>query len=213
MIGFMMVLPLLPFYALELHATPETIGAMIASFSIAQLLSAPLWGRVSDRYGRRPALLIGLWRLGHRLRGLRVGRLASGCCSPRASCRARAAEPPAWRRPTWPTPSSPRTGPGRSAGSPSATAAGVILGPAIGSFAAHFGPAAPGLVAAALCLVNVLLRLALAPGVAAAASARDASAPRRPLWHPAWQVIRHPREPVSRLHLDLRSRACSPSPR
>jgi MFS family permease len=60
MIGFMIVLPLLPFYALELHASPEMIGLLIASFSIAQLVSAPLWGRVSDRYGRRPALLIGL---------------------------------------------------------------------------------------------------------------------------------------------------------
>src|SRR3954453_19907105 len=60
MIGFMIVLPLLPFYALKLHASPETIGRLIAAFSIAQLLSAPVWGRVSDRYGRRPALLIGL---------------------------------------------------------------------------------------------------------------------------------------------------------
>ncbi|MBA3343983.1 MAG: MFS transporter, partial [Gemmatimonadales bacterium] len=60
MIGFMIVLPLLPFYALELRASPETVGQLIASFSIAQLLAAPLWGRVSDRYGRRPAVLIGL---------------------------------------------------------------------------------------------------------------------------------------------------------
>jgi MFS family permease len=60
MIGFMIVLPLLPFYAQEMRASPEVIGALIASFSIAQLVSAPVWGRVSDRYGRRPALLIGL---------------------------------------------------------------------------------------------------------------------------------------------------------
>jgi MFS family permease len=60
MIGFMIVLPLLPFYALKLNASPEIVGQMIASYSIAQLIAAPLWGRVSDRYGRRPALLIGL---------------------------------------------------------------------------------------------------------------------------------------------------------
>ena len=44
----------------DLGATPKMIGVLIASFSIAQLVSAPFWGRVSDRYGRRPALLIGL---------------------------------------------------------------------------------------------------------------------------------------------------------
>ena len=60
MIGLMMVFPLLPLYALRLHADPATIGVLSASFPIAQLASSPVWGRVSDRYGRRPALLVGL---------------------------------------------------------------------------------------------------------------------------------------------------------
>ena len=60
MIGGAMVFPLIPFYALKFHASATTIGMIIASFFIAQLVSAPLWGRVSDHYGRRPALLIGL---------------------------------------------------------------------------------------------------------------------------------------------------------
>src|SRR5438093_3400693 len=60
MIGGAMVFPLIPFYALKLHASATTIGMIIASFFIAQLISAPVWGRVSDHYGRRPALLIGL---------------------------------------------------------------------------------------------------------------------------------------------------------
>src|SRR5262245_46327133 len=60
MIGGAMVFPLIPFYALRLHASPPVIGMIISSFFIAQLVAAPLWGRVSDRYGRRPALLAGL---------------------------------------------------------------------------------------------------------------------------------------------------------
>ena len=54
------MIPLLPFYALQLKATPFEIGLIYSAFSIAQIMSAPVWGRVSDRYGRRPALLIGL---------------------------------------------------------------------------------------------------------------------------------------------------------
>src|SRR2546422_6047050 len=59
-IGLMMFLPLLPLYALRLHAVPATIGFLTASFPVAQLASSPIWGRVSDRYGRRPVLLVGL---------------------------------------------------------------------------------------------------------------------------------------------------------
>src|SRR5205809_3603184 len=60
MIGGAMVFPLITFYAMKLHASPTTIGMIIASFFVAQLVSAPTWGRVSDHYGRRPALLVGL---------------------------------------------------------------------------------------------------------------------------------------------------------
>ena len=57
LIGFGMILPLLPFYAQEFHATPAKIGWLFASYSLAQLLFAPLLGRLSDRVGRRPVLL------------------------------------------------------------------------------------------------------------------------------------------------------------
>ena len=60
MIGFAIIFPILPFYVLDLKATPIMVGVLTAAFSAAQILSAPIWGRVSDRYGRRPALLIGL---------------------------------------------------------------------------------------------------------------------------------------------------------
>lgn len=60
MLGLVMVLPLLPFYATKLGGSATIVGGLIAAFSLAQLASAPLWGTFSDRYGRRPALLAGL---------------------------------------------------------------------------------------------------------------------------------------------------------
>jgi multidrug resistance protein len=60
MVGLTMILPLLPFYARELGASATSVGLLIAAFSLAQLIVAPMWGRFSDRYGRRPAILAGL---------------------------------------------------------------------------------------------------------------------------------------------------------
>ena len=60
LLGFGIVLPLLPLYAKKLHASPLDIGLLMASFSAMQFLFAPVWGRLSDRIGRRPVLLAGL---------------------------------------------------------------------------------------------------------------------------------------------------------
>ena len=60
MLGMLMILPLLPFYAKDLGAGGFVVGLLVSSFSVAQLLSAPLWGRFSDKHGRRPALIVGL---------------------------------------------------------------------------------------------------------------------------------------------------------
>ena len=57
LIGFGMILPLLPFYAQTFKATPVQIGLLFSSYSLTQLLFAPLLGRLSDRVGRRPILL------------------------------------------------------------------------------------------------------------------------------------------------------------
>jgi multidrug resistance protein len=61
LVGFGIVLPLLPFYATELGASPFEVGLIIASYSAMQFLFAPIWGSLSDRYGRRPLLLVGLF--------------------------------------------------------------------------------------------------------------------------------------------------------
>ena len=55
-----MVVPILPFYAVRYGASALVVGSLVSAFSVAQLLSAPAWGRLSDRVGRRPALLLGL---------------------------------------------------------------------------------------------------------------------------------------------------------
>jgi DHA1 family tetracycline resistance protein-like MFS transporter len=60
LVGFGIVLPLLPLYAKDFQASPKELGFLIASFSAMQFLFAPVWGRVSDRVGRRPVLLVGL---------------------------------------------------------------------------------------------------------------------------------------------------------
>ena len=62
LLGFGIVLPLLPIYAEQFTLDPSglQLGMLMASFSAMQFLFAPLWGRLSDRIGRRPVLMIGL---------------------------------------------------------------------------------------------------------------------------------------------------------
>jgi MFS family permease len=60
MVGLTMIVPLLPYYATDFGASATTVGLLISAFSIAQLAVAPSWGRFSDGYGRRPAILAGL---------------------------------------------------------------------------------------------------------------------------------------------------------
>lgn len=60
MVGTTMILPILPFYASSVGASATLVGVIVSAFSLAQLLTATLWGRASDRHGRRPALVAGL---------------------------------------------------------------------------------------------------------------------------------------------------------
>lgn len=60
LIGFGLIIPLLPFYGEYFQASPFVVGLLMASYSLAQFIAAPFWGRLSDRIGRRPVLLISL---------------------------------------------------------------------------------------------------------------------------------------------------------
>ena len=60
LVGFGIIIPLLPFYAQTFGASPLVIGLLFASFSLSQLIAAPILGDVSDRWGRRPVLIFSL---------------------------------------------------------------------------------------------------------------------------------------------------------
>jgi DHA1 family tetracycline resistance protein-like MFS transporter len=60
LVGFGLVVPLLPFYALRFDASPQQLTALLAVFSLMQLFTAPLWGKLSDRVGRRPVLMVSM---------------------------------------------------------------------------------------------------------------------------------------------------------
>lgn len=60
LLGFGLILPLLPFYAGEYGASNFVVGLLTASYALAQFIGAPLLGRLSDRYGRRPVLMISI---------------------------------------------------------------------------------------------------------------------------------------------------------
>jgi len=89
LLGFSLILPLLPFYAESYGATPAIVGLLVASYAAAQLVGAPLMGRLSDRYGRRPVLLlsVGGTFAGFLMLGFAdpLGRLAAGLIAPNAA--------------------------------------------------------------------------------------------------------------------------------
>jgi len=60
MLGFGIIIPIIPFYIKQFNADGKTLGMLMAVFSIMQFLFAPLWGSLSDRYGRKKILMVGV---------------------------------------------------------------------------------------------------------------------------------------------------------
>src|SRR5438552_5437757 len=56
LLGFSIILPLLPYYAKSFNATPELVGYLVATYSLCQFIAAPILGHLSDKYGRRPLM-------------------------------------------------------------------------------------------------------------------------------------------------------------
>lgn len=200
MIGFAIVFPLLPFYAERLNAEPWIIGWMIASFSIAQLLCAPLWGRFSDRYGRRPALLLGLtisalaflvFAIADSILLLFVTRVVQGVGGGTTGvAQAYVADS-----------TEPKDRAKALGWLSAATSAGVMFGPVIGSLVFNLGVAAPGLVAASLCLINVGFAARWLPesGDTPEPGAPRNVPPRRSIQETRMEFLKHPRGEIARL--------------
>lgn len=62
-VGFGIIIPVIPFYAENLGASPTELGLLMAVYSLMQFLFAPMWGRISDRVGRKPVIMIGIFGL------------------------------------------------------------------------------------------------------------------------------------------------------
>jgi MFS family permease len=153
MVGLTMIIPLLPYYATQLGGSATVVGLLISAFSVAQLAGAPAWGRLSDRYGRRPAILAGLvitalayvvFAFAGSVAALLLSRVVQGLGGGTIGVvQAYVADA---------SPPEDRT---KSLGWLSAvTSLGAVAGPALGSLLVRLGgQEAPGLAAAALSLL------------------------------------------------------------
>jgi MFS family permease len=196
MVGLLMIIPLMPFYARELGGGALIVAILMSAFTAAQLLSAPMWGRFSDRYGRRPALLVGLtasciayvvFAFASSIWLLLLSRIVQGAGGGTVGVIqayvADSVEPDNRAKALgWLS---------------AATNVGVAIGPAIGSAALKFGRSGPGLAAASLCIINIFFAWRFLRESRDMTEAHEKK-PRASSTAIA-RVITHPGEPANRL--------------
>ena len=163
LIGFGLILPLIPIYGERFHASGWVIGAIVSAYSLMQFIFAPIWGRLSDRIGRRPVLLTStccaccsyvIFALGSGLSDgktalavIFVSRLFAGICGANITvAQAYIADI---------TPPEKRSAKMGLVGM--AFGLGFVFGPVLGGFSSKYlGPTAPGWTAASLCALNFI---------------------------------------------------------
>lgn len=160
LLGFGMIIPILPLHARELHATVPQVGWLLSIYSLMQLVCAPLLGRLSDRVGRRPVLLLSIFgsaasQLGYALSPsflwLLLSRALAGACGANVSAaQAYVADV---------TDGQSRAGAMGLLGA--ALGLGFVLGPFVGGELARIEPRLPFFVASALSGLNWVLALLL----------------------------------------------------
>ena len=201
MMGLMLVAPLMAFYAKRMNAADWLVGPLIASFAVAQLISSPIWGKFSDRYGRRPAMIIGLSAsaVAYAIFGFastlwmlfasRVVQGLGGGTTGVAQAYVADTMAPAERAKAlgWIS---------------AATSAGVLIGPVIGSIARRFGTEVPGLVAAGLMLLCMVFAWKWLPEsrvVHTHTPSGQQLPPGRSIKEALWQIVEHPSAPAHRV--------------
>lgn len=162
LLGFGIVIPLLPLYADAFGASPAVIGLLFASYSLAQFALSPVWGRVSDRIGRRPVLIVTIvgsalgslvLGLAGSLSALFIGRVIDGASGASvAVARATVADV-----------ATPAQRPRLMGLLGAAFGFGFVIGPVVGSLASLAGPSVPFLVAAAVSGVNAIVAIVRIP--------------------------------------------------
>ena len=213
MMGGLIVFPLIPFYAKRLlgHGPLWTlldsvgmggggavVSLLVTSFAVAQLVSAPAWGRVSDKVGRRPALMIGLgaslvayviFAYANSLELLFLCRIVQGAGGGTVGV-IQAYVADATR---------PEERVKALGWLSAATNAGVAIGPAIGSWSMSLGSSGPGLIAAAISGVNMVFAWFYLTESHDADAARASGKKVRRSREAVWRVVSHSSEPGSRL--------------
>ena len=156
MLGFGLILPILPYYAESYGASDTVIGLLVASYAAAQFFGAPILGRLSDRFGRRPILLVSILGtlLGFILLGIAntllllfISRILDGITGGNISvARAYISDIT--------TPENRAKGLGMIG---AAFGLGFIIGPATGGILSQWSYSLPAFVAAGLTLINLIL--------------------------------------------------------
>ena len=162
LLGFGIIIPLLPFYAESFGASALVIGLLGTSFSLMQFLFSPIWGRWSDRIGRKPIILVGLLgsclsyvtlALANTLVLLFIARIVGGIAGANIpTAQAYIADIT--------TPENRARGMGLVG---AAFGLGFIFGPALGGLLSRFSPETPMWCAAALCFANFVAAWFLLP--------------------------------------------------
>jgi MFS transporter, DHA1 family, tetracycline resistance protein len=178
LVGFGIVIPILPYYAQSFGASAWKLGWLMTVYSLAQFVFAPVWGRISDHVGRRPVLLVSLigtvvsmsiLGLAGSLKWLFIGRLFAGICTANIST--------AYAYVADITQDEERA---KGMGIVGAGfGLGFIFGPAIGGLLSRYGFGMPMFAAALIALFNLIFAFFMLEERRISRSARAENRPKR----------------------------------